>query len=144
MILARRCLSLSLFALLVRSRGMKILSTSGASCIATQAERELLLVSVYQSQGRLQRAWPELRVNPGKTDGEARSSLVAVPLGIQAERRFPGRGRNRPYCALATALGSRVLTMLNTDVCDYHSSFQKALTHVQSCQPYVKDLYTGL
>ena len=61
-----QALSFSLFALLVHSHGVKILSTWGASCIATQAERELLLVSVYQSQGRLQRAWPELRVNQGR------------------------------------------------------------------------------
>ena len=65
-----QALSFSLFALLVCSHCMQILSTWEASYIATQAERELfLLVSIYRSQGRFQRAWSEWRVNPRKNDG---------------------------------------------------------------------------
>lgn len=93
MILARHCLSLSLFALLVRSHCVKILSTWEASCIATQAERELLLVSIYQSQGRFQRAWPELRVNPGKIDGGGQELIGGRTTWNTRGAALPGKGQ---------------------------------------------------
>lgn len=56
---------------------------------------------------------------------EARSSLVAVPLGVQEEQSFQGRVSNRLYCTVGTMLVLRALPILNIDMYDYHSSFQK-------------------
>lgn len=73
---------------------MKIPSTWKASYIATQAERELvLLVSIYQSQGRFQRAWPELRVNARRSDGGGQELIGGSTTWSARGAVLPGKGQ---------------------------------------------------